>query len=154
MITVKVPQNEINRIANKARMFSKQVKGDVAKDLAASAYAIDAEQKKRVQGGITDKGGLISGIRAEPAGANGLRWVNRSTTNYSAYIEFGTGRLVDLSELVKAGFPATWALKYKGRGIKKLNLQPRPFFFPAINEETPKLIKTLRETLKRNGKNF
>lgn len=46
---------------------------------------------------------------------------------YAPYVEFGTGTLVrvasDLSE---------YASQFRGKGIRKVNLRARPYFFPAV----------------------
>jgi len=154
MITATIKRAEINRISHMARKFNAVAKASVAKELARSAYNIDAGAKRNAQKNITNVGGLIGQIRTEPVGSDDLTWVNRSSANYSAYIEFGTGKKVNLSHLVKAGFPASWAMQFKGKGIKKLNLQPRPFLFPAINAEQPKLKTRLIKILRHNAKKF
>lgn len=154
MITVKVPQNEINRIAEKAQRFRKKTKLEVATELARSAYRIDANAKARLQRRTTNFGFLAANMRVEKLQKDGLVWDIASTANYSAYVEFGTGRLVDLKDLVRAGFPESFALQFKGKGVKKINLPPQKFFFGTIANEQPKLLSRLRETLKRNGKNF
>jgi len=64
--------------------------------------------------------------------------------HYAPYVEFGTGGLVD----VPAGI-SVFALKFKGNGIKQINLAPRPFLFPAFFSNVAKLterIKTKIET--------
>jgi hypothetical protein len=154
MITANIQRQEISRIAQMAKKFQAEAKLATAKELARSAYKIDADAKVNAQRNITNLGGLIGQIRTEPVSSDSLTWVNRSGAKYSAYIEFGTGRTVDLSNLVKAGFPASWAMQFKGKGIRKLNLQPRPFLFPAINAEQPKLRTRLIKVLKQNAKKF
>lgn len=50
-----------------------------------------------------------------------------SNMPYAAYVEFGTGGLVDVPKGLE-----DYAIKFKGRGIKKVNLPARPFFFPPF----------------------
>jgi hypothetical protein len=154
MITVGINKQEIDRIAKKAKKYGKEMKLLVAKDLAKSAYAIDRNAKANAQRKFTDLGGIVSQIRTRPLSADKLTWINISGAKYSAFVEFGTGKSVNLNNLVKAGFPPEWAMQFKGRGVKKLNLQPRPFFFLAIKNEQPKLIKRLEQTIKDNAKKF
>lgn len=61
---------------------------------------------------------------------------------YAPYVEFGTGGLVE----VPAGLEG-YARRFKGRGVRKVNLPARPFMFPALAEEKPKLIKEIKNTL-------
>lgn len=52
----------------------------------------------------------------------------RLTANmpYAAYLEFGTGTSVD----IPAGFEEL-AEKFKGKGVRQINLPPRPHIIPA-----------------------
>ena len=49
------------------------------------------------------------------------------TAPYSAYQEFGTGGLVDVPPEL-----AEMAIRFKGKGVKKVNIPPRPFLYPAF----------------------
>jgi len=48
-------------------------------------------------------------------------WVN---ANYAPYMEFGTGRFVR----VLPGYES-YAMQFKGAGIRDVNVRPQPFFF-------------------------
>lgn len=61
---------------------------------------------------------------------------------YAPYVEFGTGGLVE----VPAGLEA-YAAQFKGRGQKRVNLPARPFLFPALAEEKPKLTQRIANLL-------
>lgn len=62
--------------------------------------------------------------------------------NYAAYVEFGTGGLVD----VPAGYE-DFAILFKGKGIKQVNLRPQPFLIPSFEIEKPKLIQRIKKLL-------
>lgn len=47
--------------------------------------------------------------------------------HYAPYVEFGTGSKVKVNADTKE-----YAMQFKGRGIKEVNLLARPYFFPAI----------------------
>ena len=93
--------------------------------------------------------------QAAPANVGGLRQSISSTRNaplnyqvavnvhYAPYVEFGTGVLVD----VPSGLE-DYAIQFKGKGIRQVNLPARPFLFPAVRAEAPELIKRLKEELK------
>ena len=71
---------------------------------------------------------------------------------YSAYVEFGTGGRVSIPK----GFEEL-ASRYKGKGIRQVDIKPQPFFIPAYLQNIPiyekRLVKTLdRETKKYNAK--
>ena len=62
---------------------------------------------------------------------------------YSAYHEFGTGRLVSI--------PDGWeemAAQFKGKGIREVNIMPRPFMRPAFIEGSKNYKKDLDKALK------
>lgn len=62
---------------------------------------------------------------------------------WAAFQEFGTGTLVD----VPAGYE-TFAMQFKGLGIKEVNIKPKPYFHPALNAELKTLKKNLKDLLK------
>ena len=64
-------------------------------------------------------------------------------------MEFGTGRLVDLEDLTDLGLPASYAMQFKGKGIKEVNLPARPFFFSSVRIELKKLLDRLDKTIKK-----
>ena len=75
-----------------------------------------------------------------------------SNAPYSPYVEFGTGGEVS----IPAGFEEL-AAKFKGKGIKKIDIKPQPFLIPAyligVASYTKKLSKSLEiETKKYNAK--
>jgi len=64
-------------------------------------------------------------------------------TDYAAYVEFGTGTLVD----VPAGLEE-YAIQYKGKGVKQVNLPAKPFLFPAFTKQIAELPKEIEKQLK------
>lgn len=47
--------------------------------------------------------------------------------NYAPYVEFGTGTKVKVNADTR-----DYAIQFKGRGIREVNLIARPYFFPAV----------------------
>lgn len=88
-----------------------------------------------------DKGGIRQGISF--AGAN-LSYVIVSTKHYSPYHDFGTGNQVQVPAEV-----STYATQFKGRGVKKINIKPKPFFFSNFFLERPKLLANINNVIKR-----
>lgn len=65
-----------------------------------------------------------------------------SPKKYAAFVEFGTGTTVDV--------PSDWkelAWKFKGKGIKKINLPARPFLYPAYRSVIFEYVKKLEDEL-------
>jgi|SRR6185503_4050040 len=84
-----------------------------------------------------DLGILRASISGEVKGLDG---VVGSTVNYSPYIEFGTGGLVD----VPAGLE-DYAIQFKGSGVRQVNLMPRPFLIPAFKKHTSAMLSELEK---------
>ena len=61
---------------------------------------------------------------------------------YAPYVEFGTGGLVEIPQ----GFEEL-AAKFKGRGVKKVNLPARPFLIPAALKEGEILLEQLAKLI-------
>lgn len=89
-----------------------------------------------------DLGILRNSINGE---VDGMNAVIGSTVKYSPYIEFGTGGLVDVPEGLE-----DYAMKFKGAGIKQVNIFPRPYLIPAFKKHTAKMIEELNK-LDLNG---
>ena len=62
--------------------------------------------------------------------------------HYAAYVEFGTGGLVDIPKGLES-----YAIQFKGLGIRQVNLPARPYFFPALFSEEKKFMADLRDNL-------
>ena len=71
-----------------------------------------------------------------------------AANNYAAYVEFGTGE-----GFMPNGEP--WdsiASKFKGKGIKEVNLLPRPYMRPSILAYIPSLTKTIYNLINEKKK--
>ena len=72
--------------------------------------------------------------------------INRSfffaNAPYAAYVEFGTGG----PTLIPKGFEAM-AEPFKGKGIRKRDYGPKPFFIPSYLEGIQQYPKTLKKVL-------
>jgi HK97 gp10 family phage protein len=82
----------------------------------------------------------------------GIFKVKANATNlapYAAYIEFGTGRLVDVPTELKE-----IAIQFKGKGVKQINLQPQPYLYPAFVKGRENYLKDLKELLKNLTKKY
>lgn len=61
---------------------------------------------------------------------------------YAPYQEFGTGRFAPMGIL--PGYEE-YARQFKGRGIRKVNIYPRMYFFPHFERVKKELIKDLNK---------
>lgn len=108
--------------------FEKEVKDAVL--IATRQLSLDAKRFAPV-----DKGGLRSGIRPYNKGLSGEVVASKE---YSPYQEFGTGTKVNVpSELTD------YAMQFKGRGLRKVNMKAQPFLYPAFNIQQDKFPKDI-----------
>jgi len=128
---------------NKALLNKLKAVGQVGKDLIeeevlSSLHEIRNEAVSRVP---VDTGILKNSIVVQNEKLSGKVIVN---AKYAPYVEFGTGTRVDIPEGLK-----DYAIKFKGKGIKEVNLPAQPFLFPAWFRETKELMINLEKGLSK-----
>ena len=64
--------------------------------------------------------------------------------DYAPYVEFGTGGKVN----VPTGLEL-YAIQFKGKGVREVNLPARPYLFPAYFKYLPQIIKDLKAQIKK-----
>lgn len=68
---------------------------------------------------------------------------------YSAYMEFGTGGLVNVPSELK-----DVAILFKGQGIRQVNIHPQPFMYPAWKKGQKSYLKDLKKELEHLTKKY
>lgn len=86
-----------------------------------------------------DTGFLQGAIIAQSQGLVGRVDVNM---HYAPYIEFGTGGFVDVPEGL-----GSYAMQFKGKGIREVNMPPQPFLYPAFFSESEAMMERLRKEI-------
>ncbi len=114
--------------------FAKKYKEEYVEILTETVQNIETEAASMAP---VDLGILRSSINGEVDGLNGIIG---TPVKYAPYMEFGTGGLVD----VPAGLE-DYAIKFKGAGIKQVNLFPRPFLIPAFKKHTTIMMAELEK---------
>ena len=112
---------------------------DISNEINASALKIYTDAKREVK---VDNSTLRSSIAINPDSKGSLTYSVEARAKYAPYVEFGTGGMVN----VPAGYE-DFAIQFKGKGIRKVNLRARPFLIPAFEQEKPKLIKRLNDLI-------
>ena len=70
-----------------------------------------------------------------------------NNADYSVYVEMGTGGLVEVpKELTE------YAMQFKGKGIRQINLPARPFFFAPFFKRRTKIMRDILKVLSKFGK--
>ena len=125
------------------RAASKDVDSAVDETLSAAALDIVELAVKKVP---RDTGTLANRIGADINGDVKRVYANAA---YAAYVEFGTGALVDIPTELKE-----YAEQFRGKGIRQVNLPARPYFFPAVfkvRAELPKRFRAVAESLLKSA---
>tara|TARA_R110000803_G_scaffold29013_2_gene66536 strand:- start:383 stop:826 length:444 start_codon:yes stop_codon:yes gene_type:complete len=138
----------LTKVLKDLEKFGDEVKTDVHVITAdnATEIALDAQNRAPV-----DLGKLKQGIRAVELGKSDFKIMTNSTgyAPYSAYIEFGTGKSVQVpSELKEI------AIMFKGNNSREVNIQPQPYLYPAFVKGRKQDLKDLKELLNRLTKKY
>ena len=127
----------IKRIGKLAPEIAKEV----AMEVNASALAIQSKARRDVK---VDNGILRNSIQLKEINTGDkIMYTVGSRLKYAPYVEFGTGGTVS----VPAGYE-DFAIQFKGKGIRKINLRPRPYLIPAFESEIPVLRKNIQNVIK------
>jgi HK97 gp10 family phage protein len=120
--------------------LSPKIAKEVAMEVNASALAIQRKAKRDVK---VDNSTLRSSIQLKEINqGNKIIYTVGSALKYAPYVEFGTGGEVN----VPAGYE-TFAIQFKGKGIRKINLRARPYLIPAFESEIPILRKNIKNVI-------
>ena len=120
--------------------LSPKIAKEVAMEVNASALSIQSKAKREVK---VDNSTLRNSIQLKEVNVGTkIVYTVGSALKYAPYVEFGTGGLVN----VPAGYE-TFAIQFKGKGIKKINLRARPYLIPAFESEIPILRKNIQKVI-------
>jgi len=118
-----------------------EIAKEVAMEVNASALAIQSKARRDVK---VDNGILRNSIQLKEINTGDkIMYTVGSRLKYAPYVEFGTGGTVS----VPAGYE-DFAIQFKGKGIRKINLRPRPYLIPAFESEIPVLRKNIQNVIK------
>lgn len=144
----KLNQRQLSEIYKALNDIQKKAEKEVSTLIAKTAFeAADKAVSNLVTNQSVDTGHLKNSIRAERVNKNTM--AVRASADYAAYIEFGTGREVSLRWLRKLQIPESYARQFKGKGIKEVNIYPKPYFFPAIRYAFNNLDQRLNDLAKK-----
>lgn len=139
-----VDSKQLADLQKKIDQLGKLSKQELSNELTKTAMLAVAGMKSDAR---HDSGNLRNQTGFERQNENTVVIFSRAP--YAPYVEFGTGRMVDLQHLTKLGFPASYAMQFKGKGIKNVNLPARPFFFTNLRKELGDLTKRLETKIKQ-----
>ena len=128
--------------------FGKEAVGQLEDITKIKAMDIEADAKRNaVAAGVFNHGKLVQNIRNRQL--KKLSYIVEAMMHYSAYMEFGTGDLVEVPDELK-----TIAIKFKGDGVKKVNISARPYMYPAFVKARQSYKKDLAKALNDLNKKY
>ncbi len=138
---IKISQSDLSQLNKKLDNLRAFDKKTLSNELGRSAMDIVRMAK---QNAPVDKGTLKQSIKSERKGKT-VEVI--AGANYAPYVEFGTGGMVDLDDMLQLGIPPSYAAQFKGKGIKEVNLPARPFFYNAARIGLKNLLVRLKGEL-------
>lgn len=148
---IKVKVSGINVILSGIDQYEKEVQQKIGAEIQDWAKRTEAAAKRDVP---VDTGALKSSIRAV-LGSDKLTWIVKAgginNVDYAPYVEFGTGALVDQSFLQQYGL-VQYALQFKGKGEKQVNLPARTFLYRNSRTEFEKTFQEIKKIIESSWK--
>lgn len=130
-------KNNLNNVLKSLKKFGEEADKLIQDTTVAVASEIEADAKRLAP--VKD-GFLRNQIFTQEKDKYNYEVV--AGAYYSAYMEFGTGGLVDVPEEMK-----DIAIQFKGKGVKQVNIAPRPFLYPAFVKGRVQYIDDLTDVL-------
>ena len=142
-VNIKINQSDLNKLKNKLDKMRAFESKTLSNELGKTGSEIVRLAKRSAP---VDKGSLKQSISEQRSGKS----INvGAAANYAPYVEFGTGGSVDLTDMIELGIPPSYAAKFKGKGIREVNLPARPFFFSSARIGFKNLLNRLNGEIKK-----
>ena len=144
---IKINKINTKKISNAFAKYGDEAIQEITNIVQLTAQQVEdkAKQLAPIDNG-TLRQSISSALNIENKGMSAIVVANQP---YSAYHEFGTGGLVDV--------PEGWgemAMQFKGKGIRQINIMPRPFMYPSYLYGKSIFNKDIKEALKYLNKKF
>jgi len=142
-MSAKINQSDLNKLNKKIANLKLYSKQGLSTEVGRTAMEIVGKAKGSAP---KDTGNLAQQIATEPSG-KGIDIVSKS--NYSPYVEFGTGNEVELTDMLDLGIDESYAAQFKGASQDRVHLPARPFFFSSARVGFKNMLKRVEKQLKR-----
>ena len=144
-VNIKINQNDLLKLKNKLDKMRAFESKTLSNELGKTGLEIVRLAKREVR---YDNGDLRKSISAE-TNKTTKSVVIQALAHYAPYVEFGTGGMVDLTDMTQLGIPESYAAQFKGKGIREVNLPARPFFFSSARIGFKNLLNRLNGEIKK-----
>lgn len=131
---------DLKELESKMKRLFKLSKKELSTEVGIWGTTTTRLAKERVPKDTNHLMKSISGRR------EGDQAVVEAKANYAPYVEFGTGRGVDLSELEQLGIPESYAEKFKGK--KEVNLPARPYLYNSARQALHEMLSNMNRKIK------
>lgn len=135
----------ISEVIANLRKYGKEAEKDIEGVTAMVAKNIEGYAKSAVVANFGKLGQSIKSVQIDKTHWNVE--AGGTIAPYAAYVEFGTGGLVEIPDELK-----DQAIKFKGKGIKQVNLRARPYLYPSLLRGRKEYLEKLQKTLEKHGK--
>jgi len=135
----------INTVISNLRKYGKEAEKDIEGVTVLVAKNIESYAKSQAPANFGKLGQSIKSSEVDKT-----HWkieAGGTIAPYAAYVEFGTGGLVQVPDEMKE-----IAIKFKGKGIKEVNLRARPYLYPSLLRGRKEYLDKLKKTLEKYGK--
>jgi len=143
-MNAKINPQDLAILDKKLKQLKRFSRQELSSEVGKTASDIVRRSTKRVP---VDKGKLKQSVYVAKKGNTAEVGYNKK---YAPYQEFGTGRYIDTKDAKALGFSdSEIKLLFKGKGIRQVNIEPKPYFFPSVREGLKGLMDRLDEKLKK-----
>lgn len=135
----------LNAVITSIRKYGAEANKDIEAVTELVVRNIEKNAKVNAPADLGKLGQSIIAVKADPT-----NWIVNAggiLAPYAPFIEFGTGGLVNVPDELKE-----IAIKYKGKGVKQVNLPARPFLYPALLVGRVEYVDKLKKVLSKYGK--
>ena len=141
-VSLKINKSDYNKLQTKLKKLKAFDRRILATEIAKTGAEISRLAKRSAP---KDTGALQQSISF---GARGKQLQVVADKIYAPYVEFGTGGKVKLDDMLELGIPSSYAMQFKGKGIREVNLPARPFFFSSARVGFKNLYKRVDNRLR------
>jgi HK97 gp10 family phage protein len=135
----------VNSVIADLRKYGKEAEKDIQGVTEQVARNIEKNAKSGVVANFGKLGQSIQAVKI-----NDYNWSIEAggiLAPYAPFVEFGTGGLVQVPNELKE-----IAIKFKGKGIRQVNLRARPYLYPALLRGRTEYLDKLKKVLSKYGK--
>jgi HK97 gp10 family phage protein len=135
----------VNTVIANLRKYGKEAEKDISGVTELVARNIEKNAKQSAPANFGKLGQSIKAVKID--NTNWSIEAGGVLAPYAPFVEFGTGGLVQVPDELKE-----IAIRFKGKGIRQINLRARPYLYPALLRGRTEYLDKLKKVLDKYGK--